>query len=129
MVRQKLDYSKLIVCECGCGTEITQYNKWGYKRRFISGHNTGDQTLSNNRSWKGGYIDNKGYRRLGRKYKAHRYVYEQYHKCCLMPYTDVHHKDGNKLNNDISNLETLMHSEHSLLSWRKRKNITNSRYQ
>ena len=30
----------------------------------------------------------------------------------LEPYEDVHHIDGNTLNNDLSNLELVMHGEH-----------------
>ena len=117
-------YGKYIICcECGCGKTFSQYNRWGHKRRFVNGHHIGDQKLSNNHSWKGGWIDIKGYKRIGRQGKEHRLVYEQYYKCCLMPYTDVHHKDGNKLNNDISNLEALTHSQHTLITWQKRKQI------
>jgi len=60
-----------------------------------------------------------GYVRLhGYKYKGypnrrtdgllkHRYVMEQHLGRYLLPTEYVHHKDGNKLNNDISNLELL----------------------
>ena len=28
----------IIQCKCKCGTEFEEYNKWGKKRRFVSGH-------------------------------------------------------------------------------------------
>ena len=27
-------------CECGCGTQIEAFDKWGRERRFVAGHNT-----------------------------------------------------------------------------------------
>jgi len=29
----------LVACACGCGTIIRHTNKWGDKRKYISGHN------------------------------------------------------------------------------------------
>lgn len=45
--------------------------------------------------------------------KLHRLIYEKYYGVTLLSDTDIHHIDGNKLNNDIHNLEALLHSEHS----------------
>lgn len=47
--------------------------------------------------------------------KLHRLIYEDYYKISLLPSTDIHHKDGNKLNNSIDNLEAISHGEHSKL--------------
>ncbi len=35
----------------------------------------------------------------------HRHLFEQYHKCCLLSWSVIHHKDGNKKNNAIWNLQ------------------------
>ena len=43
----------------------------------------------------------------------HRLVYEDHHNCTLLPDTDIHHIDGDKLNNDIDNLQAISHSDHS----------------
>lgn len=41
------------------------------------------------------------------KKRLHRLLYEDYHKCTLLPNAIIHHKDGNKLNNRIDNLELM----------------------
>lgn len=55
-----------------------------------------------------------GYREIqinGKKYKEHRLIFEQYHKCCLLPKTQIDHKDRNKSNNSINNLRISTNSE------------------
>ena len=64
-------------------------------------------------------INNKGYYDIVSEHegnfrkKLHRLIYEDYHKVTLLPTTDIHHIDGDKLNNDIENLEAISHAEHS----------------
>src|SRR5690554_1665051 len=75
--------------------------------------------------YKGGFISNYGYRRLrmpdhpnadksGYIFE-HRLVMSQHLGRPLRSDEHVHHKDGNKLNNDISNLEIITLEEHSRL--------------
>ena len=45
----------------------------------------------------------------------HRVIMEEYYGLTLTRKTIVHHKDGNPLNNDISNLELMNLAEHSRL--------------
>ena len=45
--------------------------------------------------------------------RLHRLIYEDYHGITLSPTDDIHHIDGNKLNNNLDNLELLSHAEHS----------------
>jgi hypothetical protein len=45
----------------------------------------------------------------------HRYIMEQFLGRKLESYEVVHHKDGNKRNNDLENLEVILLSEHSTL--------------
>lgn len=73
--------------------------------------------------WKGGrLIDSNGYVDLlikswpsARKngyIREHRYVMEKHIGRCLKSTEHIHHKDGNKKNNSIDNLEILGASEH-----------------
>ena len=82
----------------------------------------GEQSLS----WKGGKTKRHGYVFIMKRehpfcnrygyVQEHRVVYEEYHKCCLLSWVDVHHKDGIKDNNTIENLQILPHGEHSRIS-------------
>ena len=44
--------------------------------------------------------------------KDYRRLYERYHRCCLLPGTDIHHIDGNHSNNDPTNLIAVSLQEH-----------------
>ena len=65
-------------------------------------------------NWKGGKRISEGYTMLWNK-EAQKYVYEHrvvMARCLgreLFPYEIVHHKDGNRSNNNIENLELLPH--------------------
>lgn len=52
--------------------------------------------------------------------RLHRHLMEQHLGRQLSADEDVHHRDGDKQNNDLSNLEVLSHSEHARLSNRDR---------
>ena len=52
------------------------------------------------------FADYQGYVR------EHRIVFEEIYKCSLLPWGDVHHKNGNKLDNRKKNLEGMMHYKH-----------------
>ena len=80
---------------------------------------------SNNPNWKGGCIYIHGYwyiykpdhifaTKLG-YVMEHRLIYEQYYNCCLLPYTEIHHIDGNRQNNFIENLQPLYKGQHMKL--------------
>ena len=78
----------------------------------------------NHYKWNGGkFIDGNGYMRIlkpsqDNKYKyelEHRYIFEQYYKCCLLPWGIVHHKNGNKLDNTIKNLEGMTNAKHAII--------------
>ena len=44
--------------------------------------------------------------------KIHRIIYEKYYNCCLLPYIEIHHIDGNSKNNVIENLKPVTAIEH-----------------
>lgn len=49
----------------------------------------------------------------GERMLMHHYVWQKYTGSRVLPGWNIHHKDGNKENNDISNLEILTASEHT----------------
>jgi hypothetical protein len=53
--------------------------------------------------------------RGGKKVRAHRWIMEQHLGRKLLPTEQVHHKDGNPLNNDLTNLEVLLTRDHMRL--------------
>ena len=59
----------------------------------------------------GYYLNSKTHKRL------HRYVWEKHNGKIPEGY-DIHHIDGNKSNNDISNLQIMTKSEHIKLHWK-----------
>lgn len=95
--------------------------KYGITRRGKSGYASIDPSYSVN--WKGGRnVRKSGYveiripghpntNKRGYIYE-HQYVMEQHIGRYLLPGEVIHHIDGNKSNNDISNLMLLTNSEH-----------------
>jgi len=59
------------------------------------------------------YCDHEGY------VKEHRLVYEEYFKCCLLPNTLIHHKNRNRSDNRIENLEAMTQAKHTSLHFTK----------
>lgn len=49
---------------------------------------------------------------MSRRSAQYRRIYEQAHNICLLPGIEIHHRDGDKNNNDISNLQALTTEEH-----------------
>ena len=104
-------------CKCGCGKQTTIY--YGKPRNFISGHNSKQE---NNNFWKGGITIRNGYRYLNKPnyfssnkdgyVPEHVYVYQEYHKCCILKWGIVHHINEDKLDNRIENLQGMMRSYH-----------------
>jgi hypothetical protein len=59
------------------------------------------------------YKDERGYQRFkDTDYPVHRWVAEKKIGRLLYPWEDTHHKDRDKLNNDLDNLSVLPHDLH-----------------
>lgn len=118
-----------VVCKCGCGETLGNVSRNSYykiKRGVTNagykiGHgNKGDR----NPQWKDGTrISQEGYRLIRVNYEhpnqqaggyilEHRFVMSQHLSRPLHPNEIVHHKDHNKLNNHIDNLEITTREDH-----------------
>ena len=89
-----------------CATHLSRYTKYGSP--LITKHAPPGS----------GHIDKRGYKRIsanGKECFEHRYIMEQYLGRKLTSNEEVHHLDGNKINNNISNLIVLSKSDHAKL--------------
>ena len=113
---------RLIECVCEyCGQSFTRRpsDVFYHKNRFCSNGCRGRAMAGNKNqcygkfgeehpAYKGGTrIDPKGYERIyvnGKEHLYHRYVFEESSASTLDPEEVIHHEDGDRLNNEISNL-------------------------
>ena len=117
----------LIQCACGkCNELIPMINKKGKVARFKNGHNAFLRLGDKNPNWLGGRKkDKNGYWFLlmpdyfssnsGGYVLEHIYFYQEYYKCCLLPWGVVHHKEPvtkDYCNNMIWNLQGMTNSQH-----------------
>lgn len=113
-----------------CKTEIPLKNRHGDPQKYCKGHENKlkNPTWIDNRrekhpNWKGGEKYHQGYKLILRSnyprtqnngyVLEHVLVYEEYYRCCLLPQIKIHHKDGNRSNNDPLNLEPMPQSKHA----------------
>lgn len=105
----------------GC-TKSSLKKDWG-KRLMCTNHyalwrKNGDPLIKKRRDNGMGCIDEDGYKLItvnGKLVREHRYVMEQHlgRKLFGAPLEIVHHKNGDKLDNRIENLELMTQSEHT----------------
>lgn len=102
-----------------CGAELFRhpYYMRMYEKTFCGSSCYADFRRS-------GSVDAKGYAVTsinGKKHKEHRLVMESHLGRALLPTESVHHKNGNKQDNRLENLEVVDHTthsiEHNILSW------------
>lgn len=118
---------KKIPCACGCGELIQFITSNRGVRKYKNGHNSKLQPKSEEAfNWKGGKrINHQGYVLI---YKPehplafpngyvleHRVVMEEHIGRRLEPWEDIHHKNSNRTDNRIENLELMTHGEHMRL--------------
>lgn len=116
---------EFIYCGCGCQKTRSKYNRRKQLAKFITGHGLRIPRFGeDNHRYKGGRIitSDGGYvkikkpeHRSANKYGyvyEHRIVYEEYYNCCLLDWISIHHKDGNRQNNKIENLQPVTKAQH-----------------
>ena len=119
----------LKLCECNCGELIPCLDKKGRPRRFKYGHGSREQF---NSQWKNRKIECKDdYERdwAPTHPNSSEWGYILTHVRVMSEHLGrplkkgelVHHKDGNKKNNHISNLQIVTRSEHATIhmKWNK----------
>lgn len=94
-----------------CSKRIKNYDTIYCSHKCSTDHHTG----FNHPNYKGGSII-RGYRKIwinGEQIPEHRHIMQEHLGRKLLSSEIVHHKDKNKLNNELSNLELMSRSEHA----------------
>lgn len=120
---------KKIIMKCeNCGKEVEVPENREKTFRFCSRSCFGKKVLSKNQAkikrnygedhpkWKGGCVRKDGYKLIsvkGKQYFEHRYIMEKYLGKKLKTKEQIHHKNGNKTDNRICNLEVISIGEHT----------------
>lgn len=112
------------MCECGCGETILKYFRNGTEIQYKKGHG---QSRENHHNWKGGrYLSTDNYWYVlcrghpnatkGGYVREHRLVVEKKIGRYLVNGEEVHHIDGNTMNNRETNLHLYKKGDHSRLT-------------
>jgi hypothetical protein len=118
-----------VVCQkCGNKFEATFYQTQNGEAKYCSKKCMYEQLSIDRRGpgtpwFKGGSVGKRGYRMITvydkddkkKRMPEHRYVMEQHLGRKLLRSEDVHHRDGNKLNNELDNLRVMSKKDHTKL--------------
>lgn len=110
-----------------CQVMIRAWDRCGTPKRYALGHQGFLRSGKKSPSFKNGFMDlPQGYRYQlfhGHPFcnsvgyiMFHRIVYEMYHKCCLLPWADIHHRDGNVRRNHPENLQGMLSTTHKSIT-------------
>lgn len=124
------------LCECGCGlpapiAKRTRFDRGqvkGLPLRFINGHNS--RLIPSEEQKRRSLLKDpdklrytgkrSNYVKLNQRH-MHRVVVERHIGRKLESFEIVHHRDEDKWNNDITNLEIMTQAEHAALHSRQRR--------
>lgn len=118
--RKETLFEEFIYCDYGCKKTGPRYDNNGREHKYIRGHNNRGKTeLKGGSHITNGYrfilkpdhhlADSKGY------VSEHRLKFEEYNNCCLLPWSAIHHRNENKLDNSKENLEGMTQKQHKRL--------------
>jgi hypothetical protein len=124
----------LIDCACGCGQKRSRLDRFGKQRLYICGHGgrrftseyspgrrfQNGEAGEKSHTWNGGRgVTWRGYIRVNigpyKRELEHRVVMERFLGRKLTKTEHVHHKNGDKTDNRLENLELLDESSHHKL--------------
>lgn len=135
---ESINGNKVINCSCGCGEKFWEMDHTKRKRKYIPGHNAYNKKGNEAFAWNGGTTIKKGY-----KYQyfpshphatkdgyvlEHRLVMEFKIGRILNKNEVVHHKDKNRLNNSIDNLELVVGSGKHLMKFHNVRDIKTGKF-
>lgn len=115
---------EMVECACGkCKRLIPATDSRGRKRKYLHGHHVYG---NKNPRWNNGKTSTEGYNLIRRSNRMqtnhkgdyvmeHRSIYEEAYNCCLLPWTHIHHINGDKKDNRISNLQAASSQQHNYL--------------
>lgn len=113
-----------VVCVCGCKKIFNRFDSRNRPRTLAPGHRFHGEKHP---CWKGGIALNRGYvterQKKGEYKRQHRIVMEKFLGRSLRHDEHVHHKNGNKKDNRLKNLELLTNSEHGKLHMKTRSKV------